>query len=104
MKGQRESNSLVLGPLGGKAKQRLELGPPDSPALEYFHFTLNEDVLETLIFSSWYSGKTRHQHSVPLEKTQKAQLLLMRNTQAPGKKHIQDVRRGRGLGQGLLGG
>ena len=77
----------------------MELRPSDSPAaLEYFHFTLNEDVLETLIFSSWYSGKTRHQHCTPLEKTQRPQLLLMRNTQAPGKKHTQDV--GRGLLKG----
>ena len=37
---------------GGKEKQELELKPPDSLALEYFHFTLNEDVLEMLIFSS----------------------------------------------------
>lgn len=65
-------------PWGGKEKQGLALRPPDSSALEYFHFTLNEDVLETLIFSSWYSRKTRHHHSVPLEKTQRPQLLLTR--------------------------
>lgn len=83
-------------PWGGKEKQGLELRPPDSSALEYFHFTLNEDILETLIFSSWYSGKTRHHHSVPLEKTQRPQLLLTRYTQTPGRTHTQDMRRERG--------
>nr|XP_021505237.1 voltage-dependent calcium channel gamma-8 subunit [Meriones unguiculatus] len=69
-------------PGGDREEQHVKFGPPDSPELGHFHFTLNEDIVEALIIIlSRCSGKQSHAATLcSSPETQRPQLWLMTNT------------------------